>query len=137
MKREGKTNKRTGERIVAIICDILKIWRENVPFAAVWYQEGEMRTFGPKNLINYLESLDKSVIEKTMCLDEENLKLGLDPLLSYFSDEKDANERVLASNLLQTNSSKTWLKPLPYPLSLMSKREQMIYVTEQAMIEAR
>ena len=68
---------------------------------------------------------------------EENLRLGLDPLLSYFSDEKEANERVLASNLLQTNSPKTLLKALPYPLSLMSKREKVRYVTDQAMVEAR
>jgi hypothetical protein len=88
-------------------------------------------------MIYYLESLDKGEIEKTMRLDEENLKLGLDPLLSYFSDEKEASERVLASNLLQTNSSKTLLKPLPYPLSLLSKREKVRYVTDQAMMEAR
>merc|ERR1712129_306121 len=125
------------ERIVTLFCDILRMLRKNVPIAAVWYHKGQMKIVGSKHLGNLFESLDKTELEQTMILDEESLSCGLDPLWSLFNDENTSNERALASYFLQEKLAKTELKRLPYPVSLMSRKEKIKYISDHASNELR
>ena len=136
MHTPRRTNKRSDERIVKLIKAFLKLLKRNIPIAIVWYQGGEVRKIGSQNLAKWMENLDKSILEKAMELDVESLINGDEPLV-FGNDEDEAYDKIIATNLLQTNIVKLEVKLLPFPLSLMSKKEKTKYLSEHIWQEHR
>ena len=130
MVTSGKQNKKSLERVVSLIKAVLKLLKKNVPVAAVWYQGGQLRKLGSQNLAKWLESLDESVLLNAMDSDEESLQNGDEPLVCN-DDEDETCEKIMASH------RQTELKRLPCPLSLMSKREKVKYISDEIYNESR
>ena len=115
-------------RINTLISVVFKLLKQNVPIAVIWYQAGEIKHFGSTNLIKCLESLDTMYIKQMMELDEENLINGEEPVLNVGEEEVPA--KVMATNLLKSRVVRNKeLDRLPFPLSLMSKKEKITYIT--------
>ena len=136
MRAPGRTNVRSGERIVTLIKAFLKVLKRNIPVCIVWYQGGEVRKIGSQNLAKWMENLDQSMLEKAMELDVESLINGDEPLV-FGNDEDETFDKILATSLLQNDVVKTDLQRLPFPLTLMSKKEKTKYISEHIWQEHR
>jgi len=134
MHTAGQTNRRSCERVEGLIRACLKVLKRNIPVAVVWYQRGQVRKIGSQNLAKWMETLDETLLERAMVCDEESLINGDEPLVCGKIEVE-----VLATNLLQDiqKSQKIELKPLPFPLSLMSKKEKAKYLSDPIQEENR
>ena len=109
--------------------------KDSVPAALIWYQQGEVRKVWTQNLAKWMETLDRDVLEEAMEADKYSLINGDEPLVT--GDEDGAVDKMLATHLSQTSKKKLKLEQLPFPLSIMSKREKVKYVSDQIWKEHR
>jgi len=131
----GSNSRKTDDMLIAHIKSVLRIMKRNIPIAVLWYQKGQVRKFGPQNLVKWLESQDKTSMEDAMKSDLESLIDGDEPLVSGTDDYNDS-ERILAQNLVRGGHTMQ-LKRLPVPLSLMNKKEKIKYLSDQIHQEVR
>ena len=131
MYTASQTNRRSCERVTALIRACLKVLKRNIPVAVVWYQRGQVRKIGSQNLAKWMETLDETLLERAMVCDEESLIKGDEPLVCGNNEEE-----ILATHLLQ-DIQKIELKQLPFPLSLMNKKEKAKYLSDLIQEENR
>merc|ERR1712086_731498 len=144
MYAPGLTDKRSAERMVSLIKAFLKVLKRNIPVALVWYQRGSVRKIGSQNLAKWMESLDQSLLHNAMESDLESLINGDEPLV-IDNDEDEASDKLLveqgdkllATKLLHNEMTKADIPRLPFPLSLMNKKEKVRYVSHQIWEEHR
>ena len=124
---------------IQLITTILKLSRHGVPVLAVWYQQNRIRTQGTKHLKEYFTELDSEAIDKAMEKDIHN----------FVSPETD--EHVIGENIPEKLQAKQIFEKicqdevqdqqhpdiLPFPLSCMSKKEKITWLTRQMLKEQR
>jgi len=120
----GRTTKRNEERFLSLIKSLLKVLKRNVPAGIIWYQGGKVRTLGTQNLVKWVENQDKETLEKVIELDQQSLINGDEPLMC----DDDVSDETLAATLLQDQMASLDISRLPYPLSLMNKKEKVKYI---------
>ena len=136
MRTRVENNRKSGDRLVSLIKAFLKVLKkDSVPAGLIWYQQGEVRKVGTQNVAKWMETLDQDVLEEAMIEDKDSLINGDEPLVT--GDEDGAVDKMLATNLSQRFKNRFKLEKLPVPLSLMSKREKVKYVSDQIWREHR
>ena len=124
---------------VNLVSAILRLLDKNVPVLAFWVHKGELKKLGTQLMSDWFDELDdveKHNLKSSMVQDMINLSNNRDPLLN----EDDVPVKVRASSIYKSltdpvHPSGTPL--LPFPLTLMSKKEMAKYISDMIRSDAK
>ena len=134
-KKQNKTI--CGENLVTAI---LKMLHKNVPVLTFWEHKGELIHLGSSSMSKWFDDFEdviKQDLRSRMVSDIVNLSNNTEELLV---DHENVPDKVRASCLyksLTNHVHPSGTQPLPFPLSLMSKKEKSKYLCDLIRAEAK
>ena len=132
-KKQNKDN-----CVVNFVSSLLSLLQKNVPVLALWEQKGELKHLGTTEMSDWFEKLDvdtkqrlkSSMVEDMINLTNNNEDLKLNP--------GNIPDHVRASSLYKSLINHPSEMPtLPFPLSVMSKKEKSKYLCDLIASEAK
>ena len=135
-----KKNKSNSE--VNLIASVLRLQQKNVPALMIWQHQGELKKFGTGQMSKWYDDLDlvtKQSLSSCMVTDMKNLSTGSEEEELLMNDE-NISYKVRASAIyssLVKKPSGEGLPRLPFPLSLMSKKQKVQYICNRIAAEAK
>ena len=131
---------RKSKAEVNVIGDILRLIKKNVPVLFLWMHKGELKKIGTHNMLDWFESLPENskkqlssdMVRDLMAMNNQTEELLLNP------DNIPASAR--ASTLYKSVTEvahSSGIPELPWPLTLMSKKQLVKYVSDLCADEAK
>ena len=120
-----------------LIAGVLQLIKKKVPVMLLWLNQGEMQKIGTRNILDWFDSLDDEVkgdLRSRMVQDIISMNANREVMTENNQNINDAENAV---SILKDMSSLTELPRLPYPLSLMNKRQKIKYLSDRIFEEAR
>eukprot|EP00092_Neocalanus_flemingeri_P008314 GFUD01008964.1.p1 GENE.GFUD01008964.1~~GFUD01008964.1.p1 ORF type:complete len:627 (+),score=139.19 GFUD01008964.1:53-1933(+) len=134
-----KQNKENGQ--VNLVSAMLALLQKNVPVLSFWEHKGELKHLGPSFMADWFNNLDdvlKENLKASMAMDMINISNDSE---SLSINPNNVPEKVRASAIYKTlvndNTHPSGTPYLPYPLSLMSKKEKAKYLCSIITSEAK
>ena len=123
-----------------VIGNILRLIRNNVPVLFLWMNRGELKKIGTHNMLEWFESLQdesKEQLSAEMVRDLMGLNNNTeDLLLNPDNVPVKARASTLYKSVTQVSHS-SGIPQLPWPLTLMSKKQLVKYVSDLCANEAK
>ena len=120
-----------------LITGVLQLIKKKVPVMLLWLNQGEMQKIGTRNILDWFDSLDDEVkgdLSSRMVQDIISMNANREVMAENNQNINDAEKAV---RILKNMSSLTELPRLPYPLSLMNKRQKIKYLSDRIFEEAK
>ena len=135
----GRKEKREKAEI-HLISGCLRLISKNVPALIVWQHKGQLKKFGTSNMAEWFDNLDEDTklqLSSDMVLDMKNL-VGKEEELIQNPENFPLSARASSIFKSLTNPSHaSGLPELPFPLTLMSKKQKVKYLSDQIASEAK
>ena len=135
---KGLKAKRERSEII-FIASGLNLVRQTIPLLALYTYRGDLKVIGTSKVSEWFERLDedkKEDLKNSITSDIANISSNTEPLLSYPESMSDRDRTASISRVLDVNCRQSALPLLPFPLSLMNKRQKIKYLSEYMANEA-
>ena len=123
---------------VELITDVLRLVKKKVPVMLLWHNKGELSKVGTGNMCKWYNELDADIqkdLQASMVQDIIDMNNGTEELIV---NEESLPDKVRASSIFQGLSyDASSLPRLPFPLSIMSKKQKSKYISDRIAQEAR
>ena len=118
----------------------LNLMKKNVPLGAFWHRLGQVNFFGSSKTSAWFESLDSKVKDSlSIALVEDMKNMANEPLLKTNESLSDREKAIKISQRFKDqnpNFHPSGLHLLPFPLSLMNKKQKLKYLANSISEEA-
>ena len=132
-KKERKNRRERCQ--LKLISGVLKMINKKVPIMLLWQNKGEIQKIGTRNMLNWYDGLDEEVKQGLRsCMVEDIIRLNQNK--EEMAEKDKSKESEKAALILKSLSPASELSCLPFPLSLMNKKQKTKFLSERIFVEA-